>query len=103
MSNPASNILSNFLDPAWYIGHRHYSHVELEAFSNKYYLNTLQLYSHGDTWDLAAALLYYINIHVFGSRISWHKLLGRARDREYVKNGGRATLFGIFQKQIKEK
>jgi ubiquinone/menaquinone biosynthesis C-methylase UbiE len=103
ISTPASNILSNFLDPAWYIGHRHYSHAEIEAFSSKYYFNTLELYTRGNIWDLAATLLFYIDIHVFGSRTAWHKLLDRARDREYVKNEGRATLFGIFQKQIEEK
>lgn len=95
--------MSNFLDPAWYIGHRHYSHAELEAFSSNDHLNTLTVYTRGDIWDVAAVLLYYIDIHVFRSRIAWHKLLDRARDREYVKNGGRATLFGIFQKQIEEK
>jgi len=55
----------NFIDPGWFVGHRHYKVKQIEMFLKKSKFKTLELLKIGNlAWDFDLLLLY-IYKHVF--------------------------------------
>lgn len=60
------NTLLNFLDPAWYFGHRHYSKDELVSMVTEAGFKVKEIGLVGDLWWEFDTLLLYVCKYIFG-------------------------------------
>lgn len=97
LSTPFSALRSRLLDPAWYVGHRHYSATQLTLIAGKSGFVPKKTYIRGGFFEEFSVILLYV-FKRFGLEIpvkSWfegHKL------SEYNKKGF-STVFIVFKKQ----
>jgi SAM-dependent methyltransferase len=100
MSVPFSNWLSNVLDPAWILGHRHYSAADLHQQITRAGLFVQDMWVKGGWWELSAMLNIYVSKWVFGKEMLFRAFFERKRRFEYdVNETGFATLFAIAEKR----
>ena len=100
ISTPASNF-SNFFDPAWYFGHRHYTKRKLIGLLEKNGFSIKKVEIHGGFYELFSMILFYPCKWFFNSEIPFKKMFDKKRDKEYLSNKGYVTLFIVAEKNGK--
>lgn len=98
ISAPANNF-SNFFDPAWYFGHRHYSKKQMqEIFENsEFQIEKMKIL--GGFYELFSMILFYPFKWFFNMEIPFKEWFDKKRDEEYLKKeNGFNTLFVFGRK-----
>lgn len=98
MSTPNNNIINNYLDPAWWFGHRHYSVRQIIDLCDESVLTIRKYHIKGGVIDMIATILFYINIWIFGNRDIFNKFLDMMRDYDYRNDKKCATIFCQFSR-----
>lgn len=94
ISTPKANLLSNFLDPAWYFGHRHYSPSYITSLLADSGFNVEKIESGGGFYELFGMLLLYVFKWTVRKEMPFKGFFDKRRDEEYsLKNNGFVTLF----------
>jgi 2-polyprenyl-3-methyl-5-hydroxy-6-metoxy-1,4-benzoquinol methylase len=93
ISTPANNF-SNFFDPAWYFGHRHYSKSKMQnIFENAGFI-VEKMEIKGGFFEIFSMILFYPFKWFFNMEIPFKTWFDKKRDEEYLKNkNGFVTLF----------
>ena len=93
LSTPANNF-SNFFDPAWYFGHRHYSKKKMRSIFEDEGFKVERMEIKGGFWELFSMIIFYPFKWFFNMEIPFKKWFDKKRDEEYLKNkNGFVTLF----------
>lgn len=101
LSTPKSFWLANFMDPAWYFGHRHYSLRKIEEIFKKSGLKIKKIEIKGGFFEAISIILLYIFKWIFKKEIPFKDYIEKKRKEEYFsKKDGFIT---IFVKAIKIK
>lgn len=99
ISTPYRNIISNILDPAWWlIGHRHYSKDSLKAFGYQNSLKIKKVSVKGRAWSLIGILNMYLSKWIFRRRPFFENHFRKKSDIEYSHTNGYATIFCKYMK-----
>ncbi len=98
LTTPKSNF-TNFLDPAWYFGHRHYNENEIREFLKKSGFKTKKRYSRGGFFEIFSMFLFYFCKWIFNSEIPYKDWFDKKRNIEYLDREGYVTWFIVAQKQ----
>jgi len=85
ISTPANNF-SNFFDPAWYFGHRHYSKEKIKYIFENSGFSIDKIEIKGGFWELFSMILFYPFKWFFDMEIPWKNWFDKKRDGEYLKN-----------------
>jgi ubiquinone/menaquinone biosynthesis C-methylase UbiE len=93
ISTPNNNFLAKILDPAWYLGHRHYSRAKLQKLLVKSGFGVDSIDYGGGFYELVSMDLLYFFKWVFRMEIPFKQWFDRKRDLEYLKDKGFVTLF----------
>ncbi len=100
LSTPFRHIISNSLDPAWWlIGHRHYSKKQLTDYAKRNGFKVEKSYVKGRFFQAYAWVDMYIWKWIFKRRAFYTKKLDEKIDREYDLEGGYANIFVKFRKK----
>lgn len=97
LTTPKRNF-TNFLDPAWYFGHRHYNENGIREFLRKSGFKIKKIYSRGRFFEVSSMFLFYPCKWIFNSEIPQKRWFDKKRDEEYLKKNGYVTWFIIAQK-----
>lgn len=92
LSTPNSHLITNLLDPAWYLGHRHYKPGKVEKFMKKAGFKVLKIETRGNLWSITYMLWFYVMKWVFRQTLPRNKWLEEKDDDDYLKKG----VFTIF-------
>jgi len=101
LSTPNSHFLAKILDPAWYLGHRHYSLAKLEGLLTKSGFQIESVNHGGGFYELLSMILLYIFKWLFRREMPFKRWFDKKRDQEYLKNKGFVTLFAKATKQFR--
>lgn len=94
LSTPHRSFLSNLLDPAWYLGHRHYSRRKLTDFFQSVGLKIEWVDYGGGVFSQIYMILFYFYKFVFKREMMLFKsFFERKRAQEYSQNKGFTTIF----------
>ncbi len=93
ISTPKTNLLSNFLDPAWYFGHRHYSSSYLTSLLRDTGFDVKGSESAGGFYELLSMILLYFFKWVLGREVPFKNWFDKKRDKEYQGKSDFVTLF----------
>ncbi len=94
ISTPNSYIWAKLLDPAWYLGHRHYSETTFKSLMTDTGFQVDSIEYGGRFYELISMVLLYIFKWLFRSEIPFKSWFDKQRDKEYLINTkGFATLF----------
>ncbi len=93
ISTPYKNFRSDFMDPAWYFGHRHYSKEELIELMNKCGFKCDESSYGGGYYEIFSMMLLYIFKWIFGREIPFKTWFEVKREKEYLSKGGFTTIF----------
>ena len=99
ISTPYNSKISNYLDPAWWIGHRHYSVEQMVEYASVNSLEIEKYYIKGGIIDIIATVIFYINIWILGNQNIINKWLDMSRDYDYSGDQQLATLFCQFRRK----
>ncbi|HRP59316.1 MAG TPA: class I SAM-dependent methyltransferase [Vicingus sp.] len=100
LSTPYRHIISNILDPAWWlIGHRHYSKKQLFIYAKSNGFKVEKSYVKGKFFQAYAWVDMYIWKWVFKRRAFYIKQLDKKIDKEYDVEDGYANIFVKFRKK----
>ena len=100
VSVPFGSWISRIADPAWILGHRHYSELELRELLRFSGLMVKKMQIKGGAWELIGMLNLYICKWIFGRAMVGRSFFERKRRCEYDMNKqGFATLFAIAKRQ----
>lgn len=104
ISVPNSNFLANLLDPAWYIGHRHYNLKKITRLLNKTgFLIEKSEIKGGIISILSMDFLYFFKCF-FNTEIPYKEHVDKLKFKEYQENKkGMMTLFVTAQKKSNSK
>jgi SAM-dependent methyltransferase len=83
LSVPCYNFLSNSLDPAFYLGHRHYRFQDLERILNDDGFEVSRVIYAGGLWEQLSLIWLYIFKWVFRREMPFADFLERKRSAEY--------------------
>lgn len=99
VSTPFSNFWANLLDPAWYLGHRHWSQDQLEKLIKKTGFQVERIDFGGGFFEEMSLLVFYFYKWIRRSNPpTWKWLTERAR-KEWGKNfKGTMSIFVVAQK-----
>jgi ubiquinone/menaquinone biosynthesis C-methylase UbiE len=93
ITTPANNF-SNFFDPAWYFGHRHYSTTHMKNIFEDSGFEIEKMEIKGGFWEIFSMILFYPFKWFFDMEIPWKVWFDKKRDEEYLKKkSGFNTLF----------
>lgn len=103
LSTPASNF-SNFFDPAWYFGHRHYSRSKMLSIFEGSGFEVEKMEIRGGFWELSSMILFYPFKWFFNMEIPFKEWFDKRRDEEYLgeRYGVRDEQFGGVEEREKE-
>ena len=93
LSTPNNHFLAKILDPAWYLGHRHYSLTKLKELLSKKGFQIESVNYGGGFYELLSMILLYIFKWVFKMEIPGKRFFENKREREYLDKKGFVTLF----------
>jgi len=100
LSTPHHNIINNFSDPAWYLGHRHYNTGEVLKIFERVGFKPSTIEIKGGFFQITTLNLIYIFKWLFSKEIPFKNFLNRKREEEYLSNKqGVHTLFAVFVKE----
>jgi SAM-dependent methyltransferase len=97
LSTPFNALRSKLLDPAWYLGHRHYSATQLTFIGRMMGFVPRKTYIRGGLFEQFTVILLYI-FKNFGLEIPFKTWFESRRLSEYEKKGF-STIFIVFGKQ----
>ena len=97
LSVPCNNVMSNTLDPARWIGHRHYTKSDIYKITQSGDFQIIRLFTRGGIIDAIGTIIYYMNTWVFRNIKIVNTMLDMARDFDYARGQGFTTLFGIIK------
>jgi len=97
LSTPFNALRSKLLDPAWYLGHRHYSASQLNFVGRKTGFVPRKIYIRGGLFEQFTMILLYV-FKNFGLEVPFKTWFERYRLSEYEQKGF-STLFIVFEKQ----
>ena len=90
-------VMSNTVNPAWWIGHRHYTKSDIYKMTQSGNLQIISFYIRGGIIDAVGKIIYYMNTWFFRNKESVNMMLDMARDFDYARDQGFTTLFGIIK------
>lgn len=93
ISAPNFNLFSNFFDPVWYFGHRHYSKTKLAKLLENQGFKIEKIDFGGGFWELFSMILLYIFKWLFEQEIPFKNFFEKKREKEYLDKKGFVTLF----------
>lgn len=94
LSVPHSTFLADILDPAWwFIGHRHYSLMQIEDIARDTGFNIERVEYGGGYWELFSMLLLYLFKWILNREIPFKGWFEKKRCREFMGKGGWTTIF----------
>lgn len=94
ISTPNAKPISNFFDPAWYFGHRHYSPAYITAMLRDAGFNVEKVYKQGGIYESFSMILFYFFKWVLHREIPFKSWFDKKREEEYLKKkSGFVTLF----------
>ena len=85
------------MNPAWWIGHRHYTKSDIYKMTQSGNLQIISFYIRGGIIDAVGKIIYYMNTWFFRNKESVNMMLDMARDFDYARDQGFTTLFGIIK------
>lgn len=94
LSTPNNNPLTNFLDPAWYFGHRHYTETMLTGLLKKSGFKIEMSEVRGSVWSSIYMLWFYFSKWILGKRLPRNEWFESNEDEGYNKPG----IFTLFIK-----
>lgn len=92
LSTPNNNFFAKILDPAWYLGHRHYSQAKLQEILTNSGFRIDSVDYGGGFYELVSMILLYFFKWVFRMEIPFKQWFDKKRDREYLNDKGFVTL-----------
>lgn len=98
LSTPNSSLLTNILDPAWYLGHRHYRKEHLERFLKKAGFRLDLFEVRGGLWFSLNLIWHYFMKWVLKKPLIVNKFLERKDDEQFSEKGGIHTIFIVATK-----
>lgn len=93
ISTPNESFCSKILDPAWYLGHRHYSKSNIVKFLSKVGFKVEKIDYGGGFYELFSMILLYFFKWIFKKEIPFKGWVEKKREVEYLNNRGFVTLF----------
>ncbi len=96
-STPNQHILSNFLDIAWYFGHRHYTPEKIKGMLGKKGFEVKSIESRGSIFSSIYLIWFYIAKRIFNNSMPRNKFLERLDDEGY-KKGDLTDIFLVAKK-----
>ena len=93
LSTPKFDLRSTLTDPAWYLGHRHYTRKHLGRLLAEGGFRIIRLQSAGGIFEIITMLLFYPFRWLTGREVPAKRFLERRRRREYGLTGGWCTYF----------
>lgn len=100
-STPNWHFLGNFLDPAWYFGHRHYRKKFITKMLEESGFLVNKSYIRGNLWSFIYLFWLYFQKHVLRIRFPRNKFLERMDDESFSKDGFH-TIFLVAEKVHQE-
>ena len=97
LSVPCNNVMSNALDPAWWIGHRHYTKSDVYKMTQSGDFQIIRLFTRGGIIDAIGTIIHYISTWFCRNIKIVNTMLDMARDFDYARGQGFTTLFGIIK------
>lgn len=97
LSTPNNNLLTNLLDPAWFLGHRHYKSEQIEKYLEKAGFRVLESKVKGGLWFSTYLILLYISKWIFGNPDFMPNWILEKDDKQFSKPGIH-TIFVVAQK-----
>ena len=98
LSAPHRQIISNMLDPAWWLtGHRHYSYEQLAYFAKSNGFAIEKYAVRGGWWEILGVWDLYISKWIFRRRIFFESFINKKIDSESEKDSGFAGIFVKFR------
>lgn len=98
LSTPNNNIFTNALDPAWYLGHRHYYHDQIKSFLSEAGFKVKSLEVRGNLWFSIYLISLYISKWIFKNKNYRNEFLERM-DNEGFSKRGIHTIFVVAEKK----
>ena len=89
--------MSNALDPAWWIGHRHYIKSDIYKMTHSGDFQIIRLFTRGGIIDAIGTIIHYISTWFCRNIKIVNTMLGVARDFDCARGQGFTTLFGIIK------
>ena len=83
ISTPHRGLVSTLLDPAFYLGHRHYKSTEIERLLGGAYFKIQRVAYAGGVWEQISMIWLYIFKWFFGREMPFEAFLEKRRAREY--------------------
>lgn len=96
-TTPNNVFWANFLDPAWYFGHRHYKKDEIVKLFESNDLHVVESGVVGSVWSYFYLIWHYVSKWIFKNKLSNNQLL-MDKDEEGFKKKGIHTLYIIAEK-----
>lgn len=96
-STPNKHILSNFLDLAWYFGHRHYSKEKVKSMLKTNSFEIKNIETKGSIFSSIYLVWFYIAKRIFNISMPRNKFLEKLDDKGY-KKGDLTDIFLVAQK-----
>jgi len=94
VSTPNNHFLAKIFDPAWYLGHRHYSEQQLTNLLKKEGFSVTKTEQKGGFYEITSMLLLYFFKWVLRLEIPFKDWFEKKREEEYLgKRKGYVTIF----------
>lgn len=98
LSTPFNHWINNFLDPAWYFGHRHYSVESISKLIEKSGFVIKNIEVKGGIWALFYMIWFYINKWIFLGKINDFKWIEKKYDESYNGRGIHTLFITAFRR-----
>lgn len=92
LTTPHNNFFTNLLDPAWYLGHRHYEPQKIKRMIEKSGLKVKKIEVRGSIWSSLYMLWFYIMKWIFGQKLPRSEWIENKEDEGYNQKG----IFTLF-------
>jgi ubiquinone/menaquinone biosynthesis C-methylase UbiE len=93
LSTPKFDLRSTLLDPAWYLGHRHYRQDTLIKLLRQNGFRLIRIQSGGAFFEVLYILLFYPFKHLASREVPGKSFFENRRNREYAQERGWSTYF----------
>lgn len=100
LSTPQRSFWGTILDPAWYFGHRHYTHQQLIHYTKTANFKFKSISSGGKFWESFGLINLYLMKKMLNRDLIFKNVFENNRRLEYKKSGF-VTLFLIASKKEK--
>lgn len=87
LTTPNNNLFTNLIDPAWYLGHRHYIPKNLKMIIEKSGLKVKKVETRGSIWGSIYMLWFYVMKWIFGQSLPRSGWIEKKEDEGYNKKG----------------